>query len=78
MPAIIVVSFGHGLAEPDLIFGDGMADLVGQQFWQPGLGGQRHHRHQPSARHEMLIIEDHRRRGEPVGHFHRKCLSAWT
>jgi hypothetical protein len=45
MPAIIVVSLGDGLAEPDLSFGAG--------------GGQRHHRHQPSTRHEMLIIEDH-------------------
>ena len=26
----------------------------------------------------MLIIEDRRRRGEPVGQFHRKRLSAWT
>ena len=37
MPAITVVSFGDGLADPDLIFGAGMQDLVGQQSRQPGL-----------------------------------------
>ena len=35
-----VASFGDGLADPDLIRGAAMRDLLGQQFWQPGLGGQ--------------------------------------
>src|SRR4029078_4616984 len=51
------------------------ADLVGQQFWQSGLGGQGHDRKQPGARHEMLIIEHRRLRGEPMRNLHRECLS---
>ena len=51
------------------------ADLLVKQTPQAGLLGQSHHRHQPGARHEMILIE-HRRIGcEPMGHLHRKCLS---
>ena len=32
MPAITVVSFGAGLADPDLIFGCRNPNLVGQQL----------------------------------------------
>ena len=42
---------------------------------QAGLLGQRHHRHQPRARHEMLVIEHRGIKCKPMGHFHRKCLS---
>ena len=60
MPAISVANFGAGLADPDLIRGSAMNDLLGQQHRQAGLFGQGHHRHQPGARHEMLIIEQRR------------------
>jgi hypothetical protein len=44
-----------GRPGPDPRLGD--VDLVGQQSRKPGLGGQRHHRHQPGTRHEMIVIE---------------------
>ena len=71
MPAIRVLSFGAGLAEPDLILGAGMEILSANSFGSPVCGGQCHYRHQPRARHEMLIIKDRRPSGEPMGHFHR-------
>ena len=75
IPAIRVASFGAGLADPDLILGARDVNLLGQQLRQPGLLGQRHHRHQPGARHEIVLIEHRRLRGEPMRHLHRKCLS---
>jgi hypothetical protein len=75
MPAITVVNFGDGLADPDLILGTGIRTLSANNCGRPVWGGQRHHRHQPGARHEMVVIEDRRRRDEPMGHLHRKCLS---
>jgi hypothetical protein len=32
-------------------------NLVCEQARQSGLRGQRHHRHQPCARHEVVIVE---------------------
>ena len=57
MPAITVASFGAGLAAPDLIRGSAMWTFSAEQSRQPGLLGQRHHRHQPGTRHEIVIIE---------------------
>ena len=75
MPAISVASFGAGLAEPGLDPRRCDLDLVGQQSEQPGLLGQRHHRHQPGTRHEIVLVEHRGLRGEPVRNLHRKCLS---
>ena len=70
-----MASFGAGLADPDLIRGAAICTFSPSSRDKPGLLGQRHHRHQPGARHEMVIIEHRRRRGEPMRHLHRKCLS---
>ena len=75
MPAISVASFGAGFAAPDLIRGAVMRTFSASSRRQPGLLGQRHHRHQPGTRHEMLVIEHRRLRGEPMRNLHRKCLS---
>ena len=71
MPATTVASFGAGLAAPDLIRGAVMRTFSASRPRQAGLLGQRHHRHQPGARHEMLVIEHRRTRGEPMRHLHR-------
>ena len=62
-----------GRPGPDPRVGD-VNPLV-QQRDQAGLLAQRHHRHQSGTRHEMAIIEHCRIGLEPMGHFHRKCLS---
>lgn len=46
-----------------------------QRLNQPCLLGQPHHRHQLGQRHEILIVEHHRLRGEPVRNLHPKCPS---
>ena len=63
IPAIRVASFGAGFADPDLILRLSDVHLVGQQLWQAGLLGQRHHRDQPRTRHEIVVVEH--RRGRP-------------
>jgi hypothetical protein len=35
----------------------GDMNLLGQQLGQAGLLGQPHHRHQPSTRHEVVVVE---------------------
>ena len=60
IPAIRVASFGAGLADPDLIRGSAIRTFSPSRCDKPGLFGQRHHRHQPGARHEIVVIE-HRR-----------------
>jgi hypothetical protein len=49
--------------------------LLTEQALQTGLLGQRHHRHQPGTRHEMIVIEHRTTRGELVRNLHPKCLS---
>ena len=75
IPAIIVASFGAGLAAPDLIRGSAIWTFSAEQLGQAGLLGQGHHRHQPGTRHQMVIVEHRRLRGEAMRHLHRKCLS---
>ena len=57
IPAISVVSFGAGFADPDLIRGSVICTFSDEQPAQPGLLGQRHHRHQPGTRHEIVLVE---------------------
>jgi len=40
---------------------------------QPGLLGQRHHRNQPRAGHQILVIEHGRATTPVMGQSHRKC-----
>ena len=69
----MVASFGAGLTAPELILGSAMCTFSPTSRRQSGLLGQRHHRHQPGARHEMIVIEHRRTRAELMRHFHRKC-----
>ena len=52
--AITVAGFGAGFADPDLIRGLPIWNLLGQQRRQGGLFSQRHHRHQPAAHDTRL------------------------
>jgi hypothetical protein len=38
----------------------GQVELLGHQLREPGLFGQRHHRHQTGIRHDVLVIEQWR------------------
>ena len=60
IPAISVASFGAGLAAPDLILGSAMWTFSASSAGKAGLVSQRHHRHQPGTRHEVVVVE-HRR-----------------
>ena len=73
MPAMIEVSFGVGLAAPARIRSSVKRTCFVQQPAQTGLVGQFHHRDQPGARHEVLLIE-HRAVFTPgMGCSHWKC-----
>ncbi|KKC03179.1 hypothetical protein AWC17_21625 [Mycobacterium nebraskense] len=45
IPAITVVSFGDGLADPDLIRGSAIRTFLANNCGRPIWGSQRHHRH---------------------------------
>jgi hypothetical protein len=73
MPAITVVSFGDGLADPDLILGAGMQILSANNCDNPDWAATS----SPGptrARHKIVLIKDRRRGGKAVRHLHRKCL----
>jgi hypothetical protein len=57
MPTTMKVSFGVGLAAPDRIRSNRNTTCSSSRFDTPGLFGQFHHRHQPRARHQVLVIE---------------------
>ena len=57
IPATSVASFGAGFAAPDLTLRLGNVNLLRQQLHQAGPRGQRHHRHQARARHEIVVVE---------------------
>ena len=66
IPAMIEVSFPAGFTPAETTRVARERDPLGDQLRQPRLLGQRHHRHQARARHQMLIIEQ--RRGRATTH----------
>ena len=57
IPATTVASLGAGLATPRSGPRHLDIDLLVEQPQQDGLLGQRHHRHQPGTRDQMIVIK---------------------
>lgn len=73
IPAITVVSFGDGLADPDLIRGSAQGTFPANRSDNPDWVASiiTHAVHC----HEMIVVEHRRRGADVMRHLHRKCLS---